>query len=144
MTIIFIILVPLLILGLLLTFIVVLWKKANQKPKVPGDTEGHNKRIYRDFEFFVKVFLALGGALGYVKLRQDIQCDIERQTMIFIAGVGIITMMSLAIFIACHQASKIQRWSQVRFREFWQWQEIWMILTMYILAVALWVAAWIW
>lgn len=144
MTILYIISIPLLSLCLLLLFTIVLWKKASKKPKITGDTEAHNNRIYQDFEFFVKVFLALGGAFGYVKLRSDIQPHIERQTMIGIAVIGIITMMALAIFIACHQASKIQRWEQVRFKEWWQWQEPWMLLTMYLLAAALWVAAVIW
>ena len=129
---------------LLLVFTKKLWALVNLKDKVDEGTKDHNDRIYRDFEFFVRIFLVLGAGLGFVRLQSSADLPLQRQAMIGIAAVGMVVMLTLAVFIACHQASKIQRWKKVRWEEWWHWQEIWMMLAMFVLSSGLWIVAWIW
>ena len=53
--------VPLLVLLFIGVFVSLLWRTLSKKPKYDEGTTHHSERIYRDFEFFVKVFMALAG-----------------------------------------------------------------------------------
>ena len=57
-------------------------------------------------------------------------------------GLGLFTMNTLALFVICHQGSKIRRWEKVEWRMLPCWLEPWMILAMYVMATALWFVAW--
>jgi hypothetical protein len=60
--------VPLTALLFLLAFSVSLWISYARLEKYPEGTKEHSERIYRDFEFFTKILIALVGALGYLRL----------------------------------------------------------------------------
>ena len=116
-----------------------LWSSSASKEREGGDLNLHNDRIYKDFEFFIKVFLAVGAGFGYVKLNTA-WCNAHPLAVV-LAVVGMISMCALAISVICHQASKIQRWKQPLLNEWWQWQEVWMVVAMYLLGSSLWVVA---
>ena len=60
----------------------------------------HNERIYRDFEFFVKIFIALFGAFGYLRLKEfDGAPQLTREGIKGVALLGLVTMTTLALFI---------------------------------------------
>jgi len=61
-----------------------------------------------------------------------------------IGALGMLTMTTLSIFVACHQASKIRRWQKVEWETLPFWQEVWMLFSMYLLGTGLWLAAWLW
>ena len=55
-----------------------------------------------------------------------------------LAAVGLISMSALAISVICRQVSKIRRWEEPRLCEWWHWQEVWMVVAMYLLASGPW------
>jgi hypothetical protein len=57
-----------------------------------SSTRDLSDRIYRNFEFFVKIFLALVGGFGYVKFTYgSSQAPLARQALVGIGLIGIIT-----------------------------------------------------
>lgn len=138
-------LVPTIVLLFLLTFVVVLWNWYSRRAKYSDPTTDHSERIYRDFEFFIKIIVPLVGGLGYTKLTFGVdQPEVARQAMRGIGALGMLAMTTLSIFVACHQASKIRRWQKVEWKTLLFWQEVWMLLSMYLLGTGLWIAAWRW
>jgi Na+/H+ antiporter NhaD/arsenite permease-like protein len=129
----------------LVLFASVLWVTYSKREKYQDGIKEHSERIYRDFEFFVKIFIALVGAVGYLRLKEfDAAPILARQAMKAIGLLGLLTMTTLALFVICHQGSKIRRWKKVEWDTIIFWQEIWMILSMFVMATALWIAAWRW
>ena len=129
----------------LTTFAVLHWRNSFKQEKHQGETKEHNDNIYRDFEFFVKIFIALVGAVGYLRLREFANSPVlVRQGMKIVGLLGLLTMDTLNLFVICHQGSKIRRWKKIEWGTIFFWQEIWMMLSMFIMATGLWVAAWEW
>jgi hypothetical protein len=60
---------PSIILFIIVLIISRLWQRLDRVDKVGGDssTTELTERIYKNFEFFVKIYLALVGGFGYVK-----------------------------------------------------------------------------
>ena len=115
------------------------------KPKYDEATTHHSERIYRDFEFFVKIFMGLVAAAGYIKLSYASKNEeLARQAMKGVGALGMFTMMTLVVFIASHQGSKIRRWKKVEWDTIFFWQELWMMVSMYLMATALWIVAFLW
>lgn len=121
------------------------WHSCARREKYEEGTKEHSERIYRDFEFYVKIFIALVGAVGYLRLKEFTSSpELARQGMKAVGLLGLFTMSTLALFVICHQGSKIRRWKKVEWETIIFWQEIWMILSMFAMATGLWVAAWKW
>ncbi len=138
-------LVPLLILIFLVLFTFFQWRIYSRLPRLSGESDQHNERIYKDFEFFVKIFISLVAGIGFVKFNYfEKNPDLARQAMEGIGVIALLTMMILSIFIICHQGSKIRRWKKVEWKDIFFWQEIWMIICMYSFASALWIIAFKW
>lgn len=136
---------PAVSLAFLTAFAALLWHSCARREKYQERTKEQNERIYRDFEFFVKIFIALVGAVGYLKLKEFAASpELARQGMKAVGLLGLFTMDTLALFVICHQGSKIRRWEKVEWATILFWQEIWMILAMFTMATGLWVAAWRW
>lgn len=124
-------------------FAALLWHSYAGKAKYPEGTKEHSERIYRDFEFFVKIFIALVGAVGYLKFKEfPTSPDLARYAMKAVGLLGLFTMDTLALFVICHQGSKIRRWQKVEWGTMFFWQEIWMIFAMFTMATGLWVTVW--
>ena len=136
---------PLIILLFLLLFISRLWQTLAKVPKTPQDnrsTQELSERIYRNFEFFIKVFLTLVGGFGYVRFQYALEQPLlAHQTLKGIGWIGLITMTALVLSVASIQGWKIPRWDMVDWKLLWTWQEIYMMVAMYILATLLWFAA---
>ena len=102
--------IPVAVFVFLVTFVSILWSWYAKRGKYEEGTKEHSERIYRDFEFFIKILVPLIGGLGYIKLTYSaLQPAVTREAMIGIGALGMFTMFTLAVFIACHQASKIRR-----------------------------------
>lgn len=137
--------VPLIFLLILVIFAYFKWKFYSKLPKCSNGSDQHNERIYKDFEFFVKVFIALVGAVGYLRIEIFHKNEeLARQAMIGIGSISLVTMTTISIFIICHQGSKIRRWEKVEWKYMLFWQEIWMVISMYLLATSLWITAFLW
>jgi hypothetical protein len=137
--------VPIIILIVLVFFAYFQWKIYSLLPKLSGDSDQHNERIYKDFEFFIKVFIALVGAVGYLRIEIFHKNEeLARQAMIGIGSISLVTMTTISIFIICHQGSKIRRWKKVEWKNMLFWQEIWMVISMYLLATSLWTITFLW
>lgn len=139
---------PVILLLLLIWFIRRIWNRLDELEKAvpPTSTEDLSKRIYQNFEFFIKIFLALVGGFGYVKFKYagSPQAQLGHQALVAIALIGMITMMTIVISVASLQGWKLRRWASVDWSILWTWQEIYMMIAMYLLATGLWVAAFIW
>ncbi len=92
----------------------------------------HNERIYKDFEFFIKVFLTLGAGVGIVitkpwlaKTRCLIHIpylgNLTLTLYHLLAAVRLVSMGVLSVSIISHQASKIRRWGDLHMWEWWSW-----------------------
>ncbi|HEX2091981.1 MAG TPA: hypothetical protein VHG28_06240 [Longimicrobiaceae bacterium] len=131
---------------LLIVFVGKFWRWARDAKKIelpdnPTRIAEHNEMIYKDFEFFVKVFLALVAGFGYILFKESGDTTKTLVAAAGLAGIGMTTMVALVISVAAHQASKIRRWDKVDLSEVRYWQEPWMIAAMVLLADGLWVVA---
>jgi multisubunit Na+/H+ antiporter MnhG subunit len=135
-------LVPILIFVFLFFFAFFQWRTYYKSPKYNGKYDQHNDRIYKDFEFFVKVFIALVGAIGFIRFNYyEENHEVARQAMQGIGAIALLTMISISIFIICHQGSKIRRWEKVEWKNLFFWQELWMVISMYLFASILWIVS---
>ena len=137
-------LVPILIFVFLFFFTFFQWRIYSKQLKieVSENYDQHNERIYKDFEFFVKVFIALVGAVGFVRFNYyEENQEVAREAMRGIGAIALLTMISISIFIICHQGSKIRRWKKIEWRHLIFWQELWMIISMYFFATTLWIVS---
>ena len=136
---------PLITLVFFIVFIPRLWRRLNAVPKEPGSTQKLTERIYSNFEFFIKIFLALVAAFGYVRfVGESIKADQAAKALFMIGLIGMITMVALVLSVASIQGWKLLRWKEVRWHLVWYWQEIYMMLAMYLLASGLWFVAILW
>ena len=136
---------PLFVLLAFIFFIRHLWNRLDSLPKKTGSTQELSERIYSNFEFFIKIFLALVAGFGYVKFTYgSTQANVARQALLMIGGIGMIAMVALVLSVASIQGWKIPRWNPVDWSYVWTWQEIYMMLAMYLLASGLWIAAILW
>lgn len=136
---------PLFVLLFLILFTRHLWIRLDSLPKIAGSTQELSERIYSNFEFFIKIFLALVAGFGYVRFTYgSTQADVARQALVIIGAIGMITMVTLVLSVASIQGWKIRRWNPVDWSILWTWHEIYMILAMYLLAAGLWIAAILW
>jgi cell division protein FtsW (lipid II flippase) len=111
------ILLPLATLLFLLIFASLQWIIYSRITKIEGETQYHNERIYKDFEFFVKVFISLVAGFGFIRFSCfQANPELSRQAMKSIGGIAILTMVIISIFIICHQGSKIRRWKTVEWK----------------------------
>lgn len=103
------------------------------KDKRSEELKYHNEAIYRDFEYFFKVTLALLGGIAYVVTRQDgNNMNMVKVLLPIAGGLQLVTGVVFALFIFFHQKSKIERWED-RFSWWWPflWQECWMVTAMF-------------
>jgi hypothetical protein len=140
---------PLIILLCIVPFISRLWWRLNKLKKlsdVNEPTTELSERIYKNFEFFVKIFLALVGGFGYVKFTygNSAQAHLAQRALMGIGAIGMVTMVAFVLSVASLQAWKIPRWQKIDWTLLWTWQEIYMMFAMYLLATALWIAAIFW
>lgn len=138
--------IPLLSLTLIVTYAVVNWTVMARATRYNEATTPHSDRIYKLFELYVKINLALAAALGYVRFQYfDRDHTLARQGMLWLGIVAIATMTVLVVLVATHQGSKIRRWKRPFEWHFIPlWLETWMMLGMYGLAVVIWYAANLW
>jgi hypothetical protein len=123
-----------------------MWVTLSALDKVENSTDDLNRRIYQNFEFFIKVFLALVGAFGYVKFKyvDSPQAMLGHQALLMIAGLGLMAMTTVVLSVASLQGWKLRRVQKVHWHLWWTWQEIYMMLAMYALASSLWIVACFW
>lgn len=138
--------VPISSLVFLVVFALVLlsWQaKSTQDKGEP--TKEHSERIYKDFEMYLKVVLGLSAAFGYIRFEQfPKSAELARQGLAIIGGISILVMLTFAIFIICHQGSKVRRWKNIEWGKAIFWQELWACIAMWIFSSGLWVAAFKW
>jgi len=121
-----------------------------RRQKSESDATYHNKAIYRDFEFFYKITLAL--VAGVVVVICKTACpDLDESLLdllLTLAGcLQLVTGLAFSVFVMAHQRSKIRKWSEKRpLLEIFLWQETWMFCAMLsvssALAAAVLVLAW--
>jgi hypothetical protein len=137
---------PTLILLFWTVFAAILWPwQARSTTDRDKPTDKHSERIYKDFEFFIKAFLAISGGLGYIRIEKyEGHEHLIRQAMEGLGVIGLFVAWTFGIFIICHQGSKLRRWGNVEWAKVPFWQEIWMCLAMLAVATALWATALLW
>ncbi len=102
--------------------------------------QAHNSSIYRLFEFYIKISLAIFGGFIYVITREVKTIDIEQINKTVANSIGWLLILIASIFtlmIIFHQKSKIERW-RIRF-SWWEpifWIEFPLILLINTVSIA--------
>jgi hypothetical protein len=93
----------------------------------------HNEAIYRDFEYFFKVTLAILGGIAFVATREKVTAaEVTTLLLSSAGGLQVVAGVIFALFIFFHQKSKIERWDD--YFSWWEpvfWQECWMVVSMF-------------
>jgi hypothetical protein len=133
------ILPPVVILVFLSAFGITLitWQARSESEK-GCDTTAHSERIYKDFEMYLKVMLAIVGAVGYVRLTKFDDPEAARQGMQYLGALSLFVMTIFCIFILCHQGSKVRRWKNIEWPKAVFWQELWACIAMWLFSSSIW------
>jgi hypothetical protein len=103
------------------------WRKLSPE-LLTQQIEYHNNAIYRAFEFYVKVLLAIFGGIAYVATR--IKTLTPRAKSLIDAG-GWVVLATSFLFVALiisHQRAKIERWQRrYDWLEVLSWNECWFV-----------------
>lgn len=125
--------------------------KDDKEPKSESEEERltsirfHNERIYKDFDFFLTVILAIAGALGYLGVSLDASGPSKIKAMQGLGAFGLLVSFAFSFFIICHQSSKIRRWKKsFSWHDVFFWEEFWMIVVMLFASTGVWIVAWTW
>lgn len=139
------ILVPVIIFIMLAAFAGILWPWQAKSTADRGlDTKEHSERIYKVFQFYLQVTLALTGAMGYLRLGTTVPLDVIREGMLWLGAFSLGISTIFIIFLWCHLGSKIRRWENIEWLKFIFLQEIWMAIAIFSYGTALWVVAHTW
>jgi hypothetical protein len=106
----------------------------------------HNERIYHNFEFFIKVTLAIAGGLAYLVINKvtgnnELLAYVVRVGALFELLTGL--LVSLAIFF--HVKSKIARYEtppRKIFIKMWGWLEPYIVLFILLSSIGIFIVAW--
>jgi hypothetical protein len=107
-------------------------------------TKEHSERIYKDYDLYLKVVLALVAAFGYVRFERVAKPETEalgRQALLLIGGMSLLVMLTFCIFVICHMGSKLRRWENIEWNKAFFWQELWACISMWSFSSGIWVAA---
>ena len=120
------------------------WQAASKKDK--GEpTEQHSERVYKNFEFFITISLAIVGGIGYVRLeRFEKGADIARQAMTGLGALELIVATAFSLFVIIHQGSKLRRWNDIEWFKLPFWLELWMCVVMMMVGSGIWAVAQNW
>ena len=137
---------PIIILLGLILFASMLWSKQVKSVQDRGkDTKDHSERIYKLFDFYIKVMLAITGGMGFVRWKIfETSPEVGREAMIGLGGISLGVMTMFVIFLWCHQGSKLRRWENIEWKMMPYWQELWMGLGMYLYGALLWFVGRLW
>jgi hypothetical protein len=138
--------IPIGLLFFLIAFGVTLfvWQARSKKDR-GSETKDHSERIYKDFDMYLKVMLAIVGAAGYVRLTQfGSDPNTARQALVYLGALSLFVMTIFAIFVLCHQGSKIRRWTEIEWAKAVFWQELWACFAMWLFSSAVWWVANVW
>ncbi|WP_298423208.1 hypothetical protein [uncultured Kordia sp.] len=87
----------------------------------------HNESVYKAFEFYIKIVLAIFGAIGIASVSKEYN-EANIISIIEYLGYGtlIITLLFAFMYVS-HQKAKIERWKK-RFKWFepLMWNECWL------------------
>jgi len=106
-----------------------------------NDRKYHNEAIYKDFESFSKVALAIYGGAAFVATSKDMTGRKAIVTALLEGGGWLLILVAAlaTFFVFAHQKSKIERWiKQPGLWSIFTWQETWMV-GMFWMVVALYV-----
>jgi len=119
------------------------WQARSTKDK-KNPTKEHSERIYKDYDLYLKVVLALVATFGYVRFERMNSPETEalgRQALQLIDGMSLVVMLTFCIFVICHMGSKLRRWEKIEWSKAVFWQEFWACLSMWLFSSGIWVAA---
>lgn len=117
-------------------------KLRSQKPELLSEQKQyHNTQIYRDFEFYVKITLAIVAGVAYVLCRD---CPgfahngtVGRVLILAAGGLEALAGILLAHFVFFHQRSKLLRWDpKPKCANAWKWQETWLFASLVAASIA--------
>jgi len=111
------------------------WRKLTND-LLSAQIEYHNKSVYKAFEFYVKIILAIFGGISLIALTEQ---DNGLNTKILIQTGGLMTVgvtILFCVLVIVHQKSKIERWKKsFKWYEVLIWNECWFTNTSITLAI---------
>lgn len=109
----------------LTAFASILWRVQGRSTKDKGaSTEHHSARVYRVFEFFVTVAVAIVAGLGYLRLKWPAVDAATRQAMQGLGALALFVGSTLSLFVIIHQGSKLRRWRNIEWEKLPFWLEL--------------------
>jgi hypothetical protein len=121
------------------------WQALTENQDRGQPTDRHSERVYKNFEFFITVSLAIIGGIGYVRLEKFEKAgDVGRQAMIGLGSLELVVATAFSLFVIIHQGSKLRRWEGI---EWWKsifWLELWMCVAMMAVGSGIWAVAQKW
>jgi hypothetical protein len=132
---------PLAIYAFLVLFASVLWWRQykSQSADRGNPTLDQSDRVYKHFEFFVTVSLAITAGIGYVRFEQyEADNQLARQAMVGLGFLELVVATSFSIFIIILQGSKLRRWKNVEWGKLVFWLELWMCIAMMFVGTFVW------
>jgi len=140
----FFVIIPFLVSAILFIFLMLCFKKKiNGRPNLKDELrssqiEYHNNAIYKAFEFYIKMMLALLGGISFILLtKQDNSNNENINILIQCGGIFIfcITLLFCMLVIG-HQKAKIERWTKkFKWHEIIWWNELWFVSMSIALAI---------
>jgi len=94
---------------------------------ISTELQYHNQSIYKAFEFYIKITLAIAGAIGIASVSKEYN-DLNINLVISFLGNLLFTITFLfGIIYLSHQKAKISRWkSKFGFWDPLLWSECWL------------------
>ena len=106
-------------------------RKSNWRELTPelrsSEIQYHNEAVYKAFEFYIKIVLAIFGAIGLASVTKEYNTDNIKLIIEYLGYTELgITILFCVIYLS-HQKAKIERWER-RFRWFEPliWNECWL------------------
>jgi hypothetical protein len=132
------------IMGIVLFFSVIYsffsLKIASKKPKKKGDTRSISDRVYKAFEFFITVSVAIIAGLGFLKFSIFRICPISvKESMFVLALLHTVAYLFVLVAVTAHLGSSFERWDPIEMNDWWRWLEPWVIFFSYIINLGIWI-----
>lgn len=121
------------------------WQVRTKTDDRGKNTAPHSDRVYKNFEFFITVSLAIVGGIGYVRLEKFEQgVNVARQAMIGLGSLELVVATAFSLFVIIHQGSKLRRWEGIEWPKSIFWLELWMCIAMMTVGCGVWEVAHKW
>jgi len=109
-------------------------KESDNQSRIDG-IKYQNDAIYKLFEFYVKITIALFAGVAALSLKELGSCEVRLLLLKGVSYLHVVVAILISIAIVVHQKSKIERWKEW-FPLFQSvlWVEYWFVISMAVIS----------